>query len=124
MKLTHNGPTPGDFNATPTMPQPDPLAAFLCTYSRFSIEDHERLMVAIYGEDRLPGTESRRISQEGHSCSREACSRIPYKRGLCRPHFRAWERYHQSPKPRPSPAEILAECEAALAAFVEWAGDE
>lgn len=82
-------PTPdSDFAAEATLPRRDPLVVFVTEYARFSVEEHERLMLRIYGPDRLPGTESRRMSQEGLSCSREHCERVPYRGGLCRKHAR------------------------------------
>lgn len=82
-------PTPdSDFDAEPILPDCNAVVAFAATSFGMMAtpEEHEKVMLRIYGPDRLPGTETRRMSQEGLRCSAKGCERVPYRAGLCRDH--------------------------------------
>lgn len=63
--------TAGNFYRNTNDATSDPLVSFLTTYSRMIVtaEEVERQLLAAYGPDRLPGTESRRRGNLGLSPS-------------------------------------------------------
>lgn len=115
--------TAGDFYRDRKPATSDPLVEFLTTYSRMivSAEEIERQLLAAYGPDRLPGTESRRRSNMGLSprepvlrtCAQcgEALAWTP--RFCSQACWRVWHEEHQRP---PVSAETLAEMKAEMLA--------
>lgn len=111
----------GDFHRKANDATPDPLVEFLTSYSGFSVEDHEELLLRIYGPDRLPGTESRRRSNMGQTASKSerACAQCGEPL-TWRPRFcsqACWAEWHEGHPKYVLDAGTKAEMQAALDAF-------
>lgn len=108
----------GDFYRNANDATSDPLVEFLTSYSGFSVEEHEKVLLRIYGPDRLPGTESRRRSNMGESTSKadRACVqcgepltwRFRFCSQVC------WGQWHEDQPEQWVSADIRAEMSAAL----------
>ena len=122
-----------DFNRTAELSCSDALVVAATEYGMLATpEQIDRMMLAAYGPDRIPGTESRRRSQEGRpqegrptrTCSIPGCGKKHMSRGWCGMHYMRWYSHGdplwtRPPKPIPTPGEIQAEMREALARLVE-----
>lgn len=125
----------GDFNRKHNDATSADLVAFLTTYSRMTVtpEEHEKVLLRIYGPDRLPGTDSRRRSQMGLP-PRGKSPREPKPHGACEQcgepltwglRFCSRDCWHESKRPGPmTNAEIIAEMRAAIARSEEYLNEE
>lgn len=126
-----------DFNRTPEGSGLDPLLVAATTYGRLATQEQiDRVMLAAYGPDRLPGTESRHRLQMGEaktcgmtgcdqparscgwcythceathrhrSCSVEGCDRPRHTRGWCGAHYMKWYRYGDPLAYAPKPERV------------------
>ncbi len=110
----------GDFYRTPNDATSDPLVEFLTNYSGFSVEEHEQVLLRIYGPDRLPGTESRRRSNMGETASKHerACAQcgepLPWRFRFCsQACWGEWRESHPEPSlDRATLDEMLAALDA------------
>lgn len=122
--------------ATSPLAQPatsDPLVEYLTTYSRMivSAEEIERQLLAAYGPNRMPGTESRRRSHMGLGPREPAfrtCAQCgePLK-SKWRPRFCSQDCYGEwveAHPPQPIPAGVKAEMQAALDELRAYVEDE
>lgn len=79
--MSEHQPSSMRFNREDEPATSDPLVSFLTSYARFSVEEHEKVLRSIYGDDRMPGTESRRRSQMGLRKTKR--DRTPQPHGAC-----------------------------------------
>jgi hypothetical protein len=129
--MTHTDSTPGDFyREDKPATNEDVVVRAATDYSRMavSVEEHEQMMLRIYGPDRLPGTAARARSQEGRR------SREPDPHGACAVcgepltwglRYCSQKCFHKSRlhKP-PTHAELIEEMQVALDRLREEVGDE
>jgi hypothetical protein len=111
----------GDFHRTTNDATSDPLVEFLTNHSGFSVEEHEKVLLRIYGPDRLPGTESRRRSNMGETASKHerACAQCGEPL-MWRPRFcsqACWAEWRESHPKYVLDAATQAEMQAALDAL-------
>jgi hypothetical protein len=96
--MTPTGSTPSHLNRPGQTNRPEPLVAFLTTYSRMTVtaEETDAMLRRAYGTDRIPGTESRRRSQMGkdtRTCGMPECTETARSCGWCYQHCNAIHRH-------------------------------